>query len=55
MAVTQLEEPAGDGDDDVWTPYHCLIWAEEDTSQALVEGLINKYNFKNRSIGQMVY
>jgi hypothetical protein len=25
--------------------------AEEDTSQALVEGLINKYNFKNRSIG----
>ena len=29
--------------------------AEEDTSQALVEGLINKYNFKNRLIGQMVY
>jgi hypothetical protein len=22
-AARQLEEPAGDGDDEVWTPYHC--------------------------------
>jgi hypothetical protein len=43
-AARQLEEPAGNGDDEVWVPYHCSTCGG--TLQAHAKGHIHRNSFK---------